>query len=143
MNLWYWGKLIWLVLPALGFAQDSSLHMAASRGDDLMVTAYVQNGADVNQTMARGYTPLMVPAKYGHVKVMAALLRGNADINRADSGGNTALMSAVSARQSQAVKFLLDNNADTKVRNRAGLEALDLANLLKDDGLIRLLKSGT
>jgi ankyrin repeat protein len=143
MNVTAWGKLFCLGLAAFGFSQDTTLHMAAARGDDLMVTAFVENGANVDETMVRGYTPLMVAAKYGHVKVMAALLRARADINRGDAGGNTALMIAVTARKPQAVKFLLDNNADTKIKNRDGLDALELANLIKDDAIIRLLKSGT
>ncbi len=121
------------------FAQDSSLHMAVMSGDRDQVQVMISAGADVNAKMTRGWTPLMVAAKYGNTEIMSLLIQNRANINLTDDEGNTALMMAVTGRRLAAVRLLLNNRADRRIKNSSGLDAVNIAKLSGFEEAMKLL----
>lgn len=120
-------------------AQDSSLHMAIMSGDQIRVQVMLAAGADVNAKMIRGWTPLMVAAKYDNTDCMNLLIQKQANVNLVDDKGNTALMIAVTGRRLAAVRLLLKNNAETSIKNSSGLDALSIARLSGFEEAMKLL----
>ncbi|NIR59957.1 MAG: ankyrin repeat domain-containing protein, partial [Gammaproteobacteria bacterium] len=80
----------------------------------LLVTA----GADVNQRLRNGETPLMMAARTGDVATMEALLDAGAEIDaREKVRGTTALMWAAANANPPAVELLLSRGADPSLRS--------------------------
>ena len=136
----YLGLLL-VCLCTLVSAQDNSMHMAVAAGDSLRVESLIDGGADVNGRMAAGFTPLMVGAKYGYTEVMETLItKGQASVNLANASGNTALMVAITMRRVASVKVLLLHNATATLKNKDGMDALELAQLVNSSVIQKLLQ---
>ena len=70
------------------------------------------------------YTPLLVAAVNGNVKILSSLLETGADINAVSEGLYTPLMMAVRYRHIDAVKFLMDQGSDANLQDKKGYTAL-------------------
>lgn len=128
-----------LGLSGFALAQDTSLHMAVVEGDRAAVQNIIEAGANVNGRMNGGWTALMVSVKYGRLDIMNDLIRANANVNATDSKGNTALILAVTARRVSAVRSLLAFRADVTIKNNDGMDALEIASLIDEPDIIKLL----
>ena len=67
------------------------MRLAAKHGHADIVTALLENGADVNATNFNGRTALHYFAEQGHADIVTALLENGADVNVTDDFGQTAL----------------------------------------------------
>ena len=75
-------------------------------------------GADPNQTLGNGETPLMMAARTGSVPVIELLLERGARIDaREKLRGTTALMWAVANSNTDAVRLLIARGADVNARS--------------------------
>ena len=102
------------------------LHTAADRGQDEIVKALLDAGADPNFQNRRGNTALHEASKHhGNNKIVRALLDAGANPNLQGAGGNTALHEASMFLGSYgAVKALLDAGANPNLQNMRGNTAL-------------------
>ena len=129
----------------------SLLQLACNRKEDTpdLVQLLVNKGASVNVLDARGFTPLMVCAKKGHLKSLHVLLEGGADTNisyihlsnecsKIDSDsdeeptttttqGNTALLIAATEGHEMCVLELISYEVNLWVANNKGENLLMLA----------------
>ena len=98
---------------------------AAARGDEVVVKALIEAGADINKAV-----PLCWAAENGHLGVVKALIEAGADINKADTDNRTPLYRAAARGHEAVVKALIEEGADvdedtlklirlTRIRRRA------------------------
>mmetsp|Transcript_26125 Transcript_26125/g.56407 ORF Transcript_26125/g.56407 Transcript_26125/m.56407 type:complete len:184 (-) Transcript_26125:915-1466(-) len=92
----------WAHLPLL---------VAAEMGEIDRVLALIEEGANVNQRTADGWTALIMASKEGHVQVVQALLEAGAEPNP-PIVGHTALRGATLAGHETCVRVLLNAKAD-------------------------------
>jgi ankyrin repeat protein len=102
-----------------------ALEPAIKAGDAASVIALLDRGADANEPLPDGSTPLMTAALYSNSSMMKVLLNRGADPNRTNKAGATALI--WSAGDLQKVRLLLDRGADPKIRTKGGRTALHAA----------------
>ena len=105
--------------------------LAAERGEEAAVLAWLDSGGRVNATHERGrvsgFTLLMGAANNGHERVVKLLIRHGAELNLQNSGGGTALMLAASNGHERVVELLIRHGADVNLQNSKGDTALMLA----------------
>lgn len=75
----------------------------------------LQKNADINCQNDQGYSPLLIAAQYGRIKIFRYLIENGADIHLRISANITALGLAVYAGCSDIVTLLLDHGADPNV----------------------------
>lgn len=97
-----------------------------------VVKELINLGADVNQPIKDGRTPIMLSCiSRIYPNVLKLLINCGADINAQDKDGYTALMQVLK-KNKQSVKntfanILIDNGSDlTKLKNNQGQTALDM-----------------
>jgi tetratricopeptide (TPR) repeat protein len=106
----------------------SPLYSASYRGNLEMVKLLVENGADINIRMYRGFTPLMGALSMRQHGVVRYLLSRNASVNMADCRGETPLMHAVGSMTTQEIiELLIAKGADVNARNDNGESVLQKA----------------
>lgn len=103
-------------LDAIDFTSQSGI------GDTLLTNAaeserpdkiefMLNNGAKVNATNKRGYTPLMIAAKQGNAKVVKLLLSHKADVHIKASDGQNAYRESLAGGDPEVMKMLEDKGA--------------------------------
>ncbi|XP_064398567.1 ankyrin repeat and SAM domain-containing protein 6-like [Halichondria panicea] len=91
-----------------------------------------------------GATPLMLAANRGNIKMVELLLDRGAGANTTDDKyGWTALMLATHQRKYEVVQLLGEKGADVSVRGKSGSTAFDVANMISDIKMIRLIANIT
>ena len=75
---------------------------------DTIVRALIQAGADFNEAMDVGWTPMYVAAEKGHEVVVRALIEVGADVNKARDNGWTPLSIAAQEGHTAIVQILRD-----------------------------------
>mmetsp|Transcript_38574 Transcript_38574/g.39262 ORF Transcript_38574/g.39262 Transcript_38574/m.39262 type:complete len:192 (-) Transcript_38574:130-705(-) len=83
-------------------------------------------------------TPLHISARYGHIEVVRVMLPVS-EINKQDQYGFTALHYATVNTHNNIVKLLLEHGAMHSITSKAGSTALDLAQSMKTEDIIKLL----
>ncbi len=91
---------------AYEFYDAKPLCAAISKGDLDAVKVMIGYGADVNETTARGMTPLMYAAMYNNTEIMDLLIQKGAELDKKDYKGFTALDHAKSSNSNEAVLLL-------------------------------------
>lgn len=112
-----------LSLPVASLAQEPSTLLEAAMFDDLAaVKAFVEAGADINETNDYHQTPLLLACNYGYEETAEYLISQGADVNVPDQDGGTALIAAASS-SSRLVVLLLAEGADigAKMANGTGV----------------------
>ncbi|CAL9682387.1 unnamed protein product [Knipowitschia caucasica] len=108
----------------------------------------LDGGAYVNESDARGHTPLMMACRTPHsdgqsasrVKLVQFLLERGADPNIQDKAGCSALMHACrELAGAEVVSLLLSNGADISLEDQTGTSALVYAVSAGDWKVVRLL----
>ena len=87
------------------YLQDTALFPAVAHGDEALVRALVQAGADVNAADGRGATPLMDAAN-GSLAMVSLLLELGANANARSLSGGTALDIARREQRQDIVRLL-------------------------------------
>lgn len=95
-------------------------------GDGPAVTSFLNQGSDVNEKGADGFTPLHWAAYYGRADMITLLAGRGADVN-ASSRYGTPLTLAAQYGFTAAVKSLLDAGADPARKDDSGQTAADYA----------------
>lgn len=85
----------------------------------------IEHKADVNATLADGFTPLMVAQ--GTTNILTLLLESGAKVDVQNTNGETALHCMVRRSWIDAVSVLLKYKANPNIQNNAGDTPLDLA----------------
>lgn len=91
---------------ALGFLDDTPLHLAALHNNIEIAKLLLDRGVDVNAANLFGGTPLFYAAGHNHLAMTQLLLDRGADANLTDNGGKTA--KAIAAKYKDIVKSLQD-----------------------------------
>ena len=105
----------------------ATLHTAAKADDIAQLARLIDDGAEINERNARGYSPLMLAVYAGHRRTAQALLRLGADPESPDFGGSTVLMGAAFKGHIDLMEMLIDFGADIHAKNASGLTAYDFA----------------
>lgn len=106
-----------------------------------VVASLIDSGANVNLRMKDGKTALMLAAIEGNADVIITLLQKGSDVNAQEyENERTALTYAVWTRNQTVIQTLLNGGADPRLRDKFGRTSLDDANVIRDDGIINLLK---
>eukprot|EP00759_Apiculatamorpha_spiralis_P019023 PhF_6_TR25271/c0_g1_i2/m.34827 len=115
--------------------------LLAAECDQPQITFHLLNkGALINATDFRGYTPLMMAAFHGHVRVMDELLyKGVKTEMQSQRGNYTALHLAACMGHAPAVSRILANHANVNARNSLGRTALIIAALNGHEEVARVL----
>ena len=123
------GELDSLLLQSGVNLQKNMQLMAAVLSDSIStVETLLDNGADANTVGgAKGSTPLIEAAAYGHVKMASLLLKHNADANARDKRGVTALAVAAANGNTEYASLLTHNGVEIDVRTDDGLTPLMFA----------------
>ena len=112
----------------------SPLLLCAESGNQDLVQALVEAGADVNITphgelaeenFLAGQTPLFGAAKKGHLEICEYLIRNGADVNAVTMTGATPLYTATEEGHLEVVELLIRQGADVN-RSPKGPVAHDL-----------------
>ena len=88
------------------------LHLAASMGNIHLVTALVEQGADINFQDRWGGTPLADSMREGHVKVSACLRESGAEFKYDSVTAASQLMVMARAGDQERIAQLLEGNCD-------------------------------
>ena len=102
------------------------LIQAASQNFPDMVELLLEHRADVEKADHGGFTPLLISAQTGGLKVTEILLEKRADINKAATRGQTPLLMAVLGGHKEVVMTLLAAGPDKEV-SVSGWTALSIA----------------
>jgi ankyrin repeat protein len=104
------------------------IHDAASQGNVQMVELlFKQSGVEIEVTTNDGFTPLLVAASRGHVKVATTLLERGADPNAKNVLGQTPLHVAAFIGNVPMIELLHKHGADISAINRQNFTALHYA----------------
>ncbi|MEB3228175.1 MAG: ankyrin repeat domain-containing protein [Synechocystis sp.] len=107
----------------------------------VIVAALLEAGANAQQPVNQGQTPLMLAVAHNHVNVLPLLIAAGADVNQTDAQGASALMWACHRGHLEAVKALLQiPGIRINHKNPGGLTALDLAQLNRQAAIAALLR---
>lgn len=97
--------------------KDCALHSASYWGENAVVAALLDVGADVNTINRRKETPLHLAAMNGRVETVKLLMRRGADWSVRDEEGNQPLHRACCAGDEKMVAVLIDMGASILGRN--------------------------
>lgn len=108
---------------------QTTLHIAAIKGEADMVELLLQHGADVSRGDAGGLNGLHLAAAGGHKTCLAMLMDHGGDglVEHPDTEGNTPLHHASLHGHLSCVRLLLETAADVFVKNFKGLTAYTVA----------------
>lgn len=101
--------------------QESVLEVAARWGKAEHLRELLAGGADPDQMVEDGFTPLMAAMPPGNAECARALIEAGADLNRKETeAGFTAGHLAIRFHQMSCLDELLKAGADPKVKDREG-----------------------
>jgi len=114
---------------------------AAFAGKADCVSYLLEKGADPNESLASGFTPLMQAARSGHVEAVQALLKGGAKVDTVDARDGTALHVAVDGRKAypETLRALLAAGAPLESHDGRGRTPLLVAIEARNDESVRVL----
>lgn len=115
------------------------LPLAASYGQDEIVTLLLDEGVSITPRQPTYPTPLHYAASKGRASTVTLLLDRGAPVDRTDEYGKTPLIWAAETGQLECVKLLLSAGADPTHRGKFGT-AFDAASKNKHADVARMLK---
>ncbi|HFE36811.1 MAG TPA: hypothetical protein ENK06_00145 [Gammaproteobacteria bacterium] len=137
------------IFSSVPAAEVSELFTAAGNGDKQSVEKLLKAGADPDERVPSGATPLIYAAQQGHNIIVGLLIDSGAEVNASVSsnvaviGGRTALHFAAQNGKNDVVNTLIADGAKVDVRDLAGFTPLILASMVSGDkATISALVSG-
>ncbi|XP_071814449.1 uncharacterized protein [Apostichopus japonicus] len=106
---------------------ETSLHLAAIKGDIQVAESLISQGADVNAQDYAGWTALHEACNHGHSELTDLLLTAGAFVNALGSDDYTPLHDAAVNGHREVVQILLKHGANPMIYNKNGKTPLDLA----------------
>lgn len=106
---------------------------------DVLLTSFLENGADVNVATRAGETVLHEAAKIGDLDLTMKLLDSGADVNAATEVGETALHWAAGGGSEEVVDELLKRGALINAKTSTGETPLHWATIRNLDHIVQLL----
>ncbi|KAJ8374953.1 hypothetical protein SKAU_G00055330 [Synaphobranchus kaupii] len=116
---------------------ETSLHMAAIRGDVKQVKELIGLGADANVKDFAGWTPLHEACNLGHYDVAKVLLATGAEVNTQGLEDDTPLHDASSSGHKDIVRLLLRHGGNAFQANDHGDRPVDVADSKEMEGLLK------
>lgn len=122
---------------------QTPLMAAALKGRSEVIEELLRRGAKPDRWNRKGWTPLHLAAREGHVDSVVRLLEGGAPVDAPgrEESRATPLLLAVTGGLPEVAKALLDNGADPNSRNRHHVTPLMAAAYRGHPEVIRLLLS--
>lgn len=125
------GQLAHPTIPAYlsngSFRFSTALHIAAFNGNVGIAKLLIENGADINATMACGDTPLMVSVLHHRKDLIVFLLERSADVNAVNYDYNTALTFAIRTGDEDVMRMLESHGAELSASNWFGENLLRIS----------------
>ncbi|KAL3319487.1 hypothetical protein Ciccas_001854 [Cichlidogyrus casuarinus] len=104
------------------------IHRAIRKESTNSLISVLEKGeANIEAQDNMGFSPLMVCAQKGYVKMMQHILDYGAVVDAADEMGKTALMLAAFKGHMDCIKMLIDSGADINLSDKNGLTPLHYA----------------
>jgi ankyrin repeat protein len=98
---------------------------ASVEGNIERVKSLVQQGADVNEKLSTGVTPIMFACRSGTMDIVEFLVEQGADVNARDKNGLTPLMIAAEMGYFEICRYLIEHGADAKIQDNGGKKATE------------------
>ncbi|XP_031575247.1 serine/threonine-protein phosphatase 6 regulatory ankyrin repeat subunit C-like isoform X3 [Actinia tenebrosa] len=117
---------------------ETALFGAVREGNESIVRALIDGGADVNKTDNDGQTALFIAVDKQNESIVRALIDAGVDVNKTDKYGETAWISAGSENNVSLIPTLIDAGADVKT-DSDGPFALYCAILNNNESIVRVL----
>lgn len=114
------------------------LHRAVNMNDEATVLKILQTGhvkADIPDKL--GFSPLMVAAQRGYMRIVQLLIDHGSDINQENGSGKNSLMLACFAGHLDVVEYLRNQGASWRNRDKVGCTAMHWA---VDGGNLKLIE---
>jgi hypothetical protein len=136
-----WHEAICLLIQAwpeqinlCDFKGQTPLMLAADAGDEVLVQAFLEVGADVNTTDCRGRTALHAAILGRSENCLAAILRKKPDTRKVTCDGQTAMHTAVRMAHPGFIRCLTEYDPTLRNReNQFGQTPLNLAHAILDN----------
>jgi ankyrin repeat protein len=115
--------LILLIFSTVSCQSFRSIHNnallidAINKNDHKKVLRAIALGADVNQRLGGGGTPLMIAVEHDDVELIDILLRNGAILKAEDLQGQTALFDAAYYHSNKVLRFLIEKGANIHVKD--------------------------
>lgn len=117
------------------------LHIAAVKGDLVGLTELLKYHAELDPTDIWGDTPLSLAQANRHWPIVIALVEQGAEIDKQKIDIKKMLFAAIEHSNLKVVKLLLRLRADVLSRNMEGTTAIQLAQEIGNDKILRVLQS--
>ena len=118
----------------------TALFYAARNNLTGIVEQLVRRGANVNQAVITGTTPLCSAAKRGHLQVVRILLQAPAiAVDQATDDGVTPVAIASQEGHKDTVRLLLMKGADPNIKHVSGITPLHLAGMCGHTAIVEML----
>lgn len=121
------------------------LRLAAARGENDVVAAFIRRGCDPNAGDGLGWTAIHHAAQYGWVKTIDVIVethgREKMDLDAQDKKGWTAFMNAIANSEKGCAQKLIQLGADTNVASWYGRNAMHIAAMKGLEDMVRFLTS--
>lgn len=129
---------------ALGSVKAQDIFAAARTNDTVQIAEYIQQGIDINQANAKGFTPLILAVYNNNAEAVNFLISNGAKVDAQDMSGNTALMGATFKGYVNMVDLLLNvGKANVNQVNANGASALIFAATFGQNEIVtKLLTAG-
>jgi uncharacterized protein len=121
---------------------DLDLPEACAVGDLNRVRSLIAaDPEEINEFSSDGFAPVALAAFFGHPDIVEALIAAGADIDAQALNPMkvAAIHAAVARRDAHCVEILLRNGADPNLPQQDGITPLHVAQMNKDEPIIRML----
>lgn len=106
---------------------ETSLHVAAIRGDQEGVKKLLDSGVNPNVLDFAGWSPLHEACSHGYFNIALSLIKAGANVNAKGLDDDTPLHDAAVIGNLKLVKLLVEKGADVFAKNRKGKTPADVA----------------
>lgn len=141
-----------LNLKIINYLIDAGTDLQSDKGwleypmienDIKLIDMLINKGVNINHMFSwnnRKVTPLVYAAITGRLDMVKYLIKKGANVNAVDTIGSSALHHTTN--NYSIVKYLLKNGADTSIVNQKGYTALEIAEIVRNKKVIKLIKHG-